>query len=77
VRTVLETTKTLDYTYIVTGPFADGYLGARTQEPLAGSWDVKGRTAVLLGTGKEKVAFTTMSEYDLFLTNAELHANEV
>lgn len=62
VRAFLENTKTLDYTYVVTGPFADGYLSSRVNEPLVGSWDVESRTAVLLGTGKEKIALTTMRE---------------
>jgi hypothetical protein len=54
--------KRLEYTYLVTGPYADGYIGAGHGDPRAGSYDVKAKKAVLLGTGKEKVALTTMSE---------------
>ncbi|RDW79371.1 hypothetical protein BP6252_04009 [Coleophoma cylindrospora] len=62
VRAILEATKKLDYTYIVTGPFADGYLSNNSRDPRIGTWDVKARTVVLLGTGKEKVALTTMRD---------------
>ena len=51
--------KRLQYTYIVTGPYADGYISKN------GGFNVEEQTAKLLGSGKEKVAMTTMSEYVL------------
>jgi hypothetical protein len=54
--------KRLEYTYLVTGPYADGYIGKGLGDPRAGSFDVKAKKAYLLGTGKEKVAMTTRPE---------------
>lgn len=55
--------KRLEHTYLVTGPYADLYIGSGRADPRAGSFDVKAKKAVLLGTGNEKVALMTMSEY--------------
>lgn len=63
VRAFLESTKTLDYTYIVSGPFADSFLSPTRAAPRAGSWDLKERNAVLLGSGEEKIALVTTREY--------------
>lgn len=53
----------LNYSYVVTGPFADGYLHFVKGIEAAGGWDVKAQKAVLLGdTGEEKVSLTTMKE---------------
>lgn len=55
--------KRVEVTYLVTGPFIDGYIGAPNKGDVrAGGYDAKSRKAYLLGTGKEKVAFTTMAE---------------
>jgi hypothetical protein len=54
--------KRLEHTYLVTGPYADLYIGKANGDPHAGSFDVKAKKAVLLGTGNEKIALTTMSE---------------
>jgi len=51
----------LQYTYLVTGPYADLYIG-KTRDEKAGSFDVLGRKATLLGTGKERISLTTMRE---------------
>jgi hypothetical protein len=51
----------LKYTYVVTGPFADGYLRL-LGSPEAGGWDVKTKTAWLLEKNN-KVSLTTMKEY--------------
>jgi hypothetical protein len=50
----------LKYTYVVTGPFADGYLRL-LGSPEAGGWDVKTKTAWLLEKNN-KVSLTTMKE---------------
>ena len=53
----------LQYTYLVTGPYADLYIG-RTGDLRAGGFDVLAKKATLLGTGKEKISLTTMREYE-------------
>jgi hypothetical protein len=60
---IRENVKRLEYTYLVTGPYADGYIGAPRADPRMGSFDVKNKKAFLLGSGKDKVALTTMAEY--------------
>lgn len=53
----------LDYSYVVTGPFAEMYLHFTPGLEEAGGWDVKSRKAVLLGAkGEERVSLTTMEE---------------
>lgn len=53
--------KRLEHVYVVTGPYPELYIGA-FPAPSAGTFDCKGRKAVLLGSGKEKVGFTSMPE---------------
>ncbi len=62
VRAHMSTMKRLEYTYLVTGPYSDLYLGAFKLRPEIGSFDVKGKTAVLLGDGEGPVSFTAMYE---------------
>lgn len=53
----------LEYTYVVTGPFADMYLHPLPGLEEAGGWDVKAKKAVLLGEkGEDKISLTTMAE---------------
>lgn len=53
----------LEYSYVVTGPFAEMYLHFTPGLEEVGGWDVKERRAVLLGqTGRERVSLTTMKE---------------
>jgi hypothetical protein len=54
--------KRLEYTYLVTGPYADGFIGKSRGDGRFGYFNVKEKKATLLGTGKDKVAMTTMSE---------------
>lgn len=54
-------TTTLDYTYVVTGPYSDLYFGKMAIDEI-GTFDVKAGRAVLLGTGDEKISFTSMNE---------------
>ncbi|KAJ5084489.1 hypothetical protein NUU61_009068 [Penicillium alfredii] len=66
VRAVLETEiarQDLEYTYVVTGPFAEMYLHQTPGVEEAGGWDVKRQRAVLLGdAGTEKISLTTMKD---------------
>lgn len=60
---IRENVKRVEVTYLVTGPYVDGYIGAPNRGDVRlGGFDVKGRKAYLLGSGGEKVAFTTMTE---------------
>lgn len=52
----------LFHTYVVTGPFAEGYLSAAPAGPEGGSFDVKNKTANLLGDGKGRVSLSSMPE---------------
>lgn len=60
---IRENVQRVEVTYLVTGPYVDGYIGAPNRGDVRlGGFDVKGRKAYLLGSGGEKVAFTTMAE---------------
>lgn len=63
VRAYLESdaVKQLEYTYLVTGPYADMYMGKSANDEV-GTFDVKARRAVLLGDGDGKIGLTTMDE---------------
>lgn len=54
----------LFHTYVVTGPFAEGYLAPEPAGPEGGSFDVKNKRANLLGDdGKGRVSLSSMREY--------------
>lgn len=63
---ISEYTHSLDYTYMVTGPYGDGdsglYLSSNLSAEQTGSFDVKNKRAVLLGDGNLKVGLTPMKE---------------
>jgi hypothetical protein len=59
---IKEEVKRLEYTYLVTGPYADLFIGKARGDPRSGTFDVQAKKAVLLGTGDEKIALTTMAE---------------
>lgn len=61
VRAALKASSGLDYTYVVTGPFAYGYLSPGSVAGIGG-FDVKEKKAVLLGDGKGKISLTTEDE---------------
>lgn len=67
VRAYLESDaiKRLEYTYLVTGPYADLYI-AKSFGDEAGTFDVKAKRASLLGDGNGKISLTTMDECVLF-----------
>jgi nucleoside-diphosphate-sugar epimerase len=66
---IRENVKSLNVTYLVTGPYSDLYL-APCQDHRAGSFNVKERKATLLGTGEEQVSFTTMRDVGRLLVAA-------
>lgn len=61
VRAYMKTVTDLKYTYLVTGPYSDLYMGKSFKDEI-GTFDVKAKKAVLLGDGNGKVSFTTMAE---------------
>ncbi|KAJ5894587.1 hypothetical protein N7495_006278 [Penicillium taxi] len=66
VRAVLENEiarSDLDYSYVVTGPFAEMYLHFAPGFEDAGGWDVKRRKAVLLGDGTERSRFCSVGRF--------------
>lgn len=64
VRTALESSdfQHLTYTYIVTGPISDLYMGNMSAEPQMGSFDVVRREATLLGDGNDRISLTSMAD---------------
>lgn len=68
---IRENIRKLKTTYLVTGPYSDLYFGKMGGEAdKTGSFDVKQKKAVLLGTGKGKVSFTTMKDVGRLLVAA-------
>ncbi|KAG0646407.1 Isoflavone reductase [Hyphodiscus hymeniophilus] len=51
----------LHFTYLVTGPYSDGFFGNSGKDEM-GTFDVKAKRAVLLATGNEKVALIAMAD---------------
>lgn len=58
---IREKVDNLKITYLVTGPYSDLYFGVSPDERV-GSFNVQTKRATLLGTGQEKVSFTTMRD---------------
>ncbi|ORY00910.1 isoflavone reductase family protein [Clohesyomyces aquaticus] len=71
IRENIDTAK-LHITYLVTGPYSDLYIGKMHHDAAveAGSFDVLGKKAVLLGTGQERASFTTMRDVGVLLVAA-------
>jgi hypothetical protein len=60
---IRENIKRLQYTFLVTGPYADDYIGPRqTSDLRTGGFDSVHKKATLLGTGHEKISLTTKTE---------------
>ncbi|KAF4312327.1 NmrA-like protein [Botryosphaeria dothidea] len=74
VRAYLESDaiKRLEYTYLVTGPYADLYI-AKSFGDEAGTFDVKAKRASLLGDGNGKISLTTMDDVGTLLVAALQH----
>jgi nucleoside-diphosphate-sugar epimerase len=66
---IRENVRKIKITYLVTGPYSDLFI-APNKDPRIGSFDPKGKKATLLGTGKEKVSFTTMRDVGRLLVAA-------
>lgn len=66
---IRENVKKLHVTYLVTGPYSDLFF-APSKDARIGSFDPKSRQATLLGTGEEKVSFTTMRDVGRLLVAA-------
>ena len=68
---IRENVKNLNITYLVTGPYSDLYIGSmRGYAAQVGTFDPKDKKATLLGTGKEKVSFTSMGDVGKLLVAA-------
>jgi hypothetical protein len=70
--------KNLEYTYVVTGPYADAdrglYLSARPPEvEETGTFDVRRKRAVLIEDGETPVSMTTMRDVGKLVVAALLH----
>ena len=63
VRAALKEQTALEYTYVVTGPYVEGFISTTPAAPEAGSFDVKKKKAFLVGDGKGEVSVITMTEY--------------
>ena len=61
VRAYAKTIPSLEFTYLVTGPYPDMYMFKMPKDDV-GSFDVKAKKAVLLGDGNGPVNFTAMAE---------------
>ncbi|EXJ59089.1 hypothetical protein A1O7_06520 [Cladophialophora yegresii CBS 114405] len=70
VRAHMKTMKTLEHTYLVTGPYSDLYFGTMKARPELGQFDVKEKKAVLLGDGEGPVSFTAMADVGKFVVAA-------
>ncbi|KAH9903916.1 isoflavone reductase family protein [Xylariomycetidae sp. FL2044] len=63
----------LRFTYLVTGPFADFYLGNNVSQPQIGSFDPRNSKATLLGDGNGQISLTTMEDVGRLLVAVLLH----
>lgn len=78
VRAALKNVKGFDYTYVVTGPYGDAdsilYLSAAPKDmEKAGTFNVKGKRAILLGDGNGKISLTTMRDVGKLVVAALKH----
>lgn len=62
--------KKLQVTYLVTGPYSDLFFAPASKYESAGNFDPKTKKATLLGSGEEKVSFTTMKDVGRLLVAA-------
>ncbi|ETS80971.1 hypothetical protein PFICI_05973 [Pestalotiopsis fici W106-1] len=67
---IRDNIKKLKVTYVVTGPYADMFLEFKAGFPAAGGFDVKKKEAVLVGSGEDKIGFTTMPDVGKFVVAA-------
>ena len=81
VRAQIRELKNLEYTFIVTGPYANADFGlfygaTPVEKEKTGTFDVKRKRAVILGTGDDKISFTTMRDTGKFVAAALTHLPE-
>ncbi|KAF2000364.1 NAD(P)-binding protein [Amniculicola lignicola CBS 123094] len=68
---IRDNIKRLKATLLVTGPYSDLYIGKMSGDAAeAGTFDVKAKKAILLGSGDDKVSFTTMADVGKLLVAA-------
>ncbi|KAH7401512.1 hypothetical protein BKA66DRAFT_450771 [Pyrenochaeta sp. MPI-SDFR-AT-0127] len=67
---IRENIRKLNVTYLVTGPYSDLYFAPASTDNRVGSFNVREQKATLLGTGNEKVSFTTMKDVGRLLVAA-------
>ncbi|EEA25121.1 hypothetical protein EYB25_002399 [Talaromyces marneffei] len=60
----------VEYTYLVTGPYADLYIAKLSQNPHLGSFDHEEKKATLLGSGNDPISLTTMNDVGKLLVAA-------
>lgn len=70
---IRENVKTMQVTYLVTGPYIDMYLDFSPNARTAGGWDPKTKESVLLGDGEGKVGFCTMRDVGKFMVASLRH----
>lgn len=67
---IRENTKELKVTYLVTGPYSDMFFSPASKDDRIGSFNITETKATLLGTGNEKISFTTMRDVGRLLVAA-------
>ncbi|KAL4936052.1 hypothetical protein BDV06DRAFT_216973 [Aspergillus oleicola] len=68
VRAALRATKDLEYAFVVTGPYIDvPFFLDRKEAETGGTWDVRNRRAVLVGTGEEKISLVGCEDVGKFV----------
>ncbi|ETN44626.1 uncharacterized protein HMPREF1541_10296 [Cyphellophora europaea CBS 101466] len=74
---IRENVKRLEYTYLVTGPYSELWLGKPpAAAEMVGGFDVKGKRAVVLYDGKGRVSFTSMGDVAKLLVASLAHPAE-
>ncbi|KAF2845995.1 NAD(P)-binding protein [Plenodomus tracheiphilus IPT5] len=67
---IRENIQKLHITYLVTGPYSDLFFSPASRHTHAGNFDPKNRKVTLLGTGEERISFTTMKDVGRLLVAA-------
>ncbi|KAI0101697.1 hypothetical protein GGR51DRAFT_308328 [Nemania sp. FL0031] len=67
---IRDNIKRVQVTYLVTGPYIDMYLTLLPGVEAIGGYDVRSKKAVVVGTGNEKVGFTSMPDVGKLLVAA-------
>ncbi|RFU26259.1 hypothetical protein B7463_g10076, partial [Scytalidium lignicola] len=72
---IRSSVKRLKYTYVVTGPYADLYIGKMDSEKAKkiGHYDAQTKEAILIGSGEDRVSLTTMADVGKFVVASLQH----